>query len=524
MKISSATRYALQRIGETLLPGGQAAAHEPDTFERQVPSAWQLSAGVAIAAAPVVWSLLATRSLMASSSAPVLQIWPMDDVTRADVEDEIRALAPSATSVFVPDNGRRAGRVEVEFDHPLSSGDAQALFAGICELLALGYVFDTFVTTPDGEQRLRYDDWRSVARMLDVPMAGLTPDPLLVLRLMDAMDSGHATHSPTPGASPQLASAPGTATVRMGASSAPPPPGSHLAPGSILGPYFVLKHVADGRTTSVYAAFDMAAERIVALKQCRSPDADDIRRFQAGFELAERMQEPGMQIFDLSWKSGAGAASSQPFAATTLLQVGHRLDAQRPADLNEAVSLMCSLCEEVGRWHRGAVLVRDLRPENLWVSGRMPAAGDPWSGLSPKVTLFDYDLLSAMAPNGGTVRQDGTLGTPCTASPEQLAGHPIDKRADLFSLGAIFFHLLENKWPFGETEQEVALAQRKGTLPRLKRSFIADARNNGYTATNLRQSCVRILKRALAMDPEDRYQNAKQMRDDLLALRGKIPG
>src|SRR5262249_724847 len=141
---------------------------------------------------------------------------------------------------------------------------------------------------------------------------------------------------------------------------------------------------------------------------------------------------------------------------------------------------------------------RDLKPDNL-----MRAADGT-------VKIADFGLAKAAADSGRRFTQTGmVVGTPSYMSPEQCEGKPLDARSDLYSLGATYYSLLTGKDPQPDTDNipQPLFLQCHGPTP--------DPRSVNPA---LPEACSRIVARAMAKVPAERYPSADEMRADLQAV------
>jgi serine/threonine-protein kinase len=127
-----------------------------------------------------------------------------------------------------------------------------------------------------------------------------------------------------------------------------------------------------------------------------------------------------------------------------------------------ALRLLAAVCAGIHAAHRESVLHRDLKPENVVVTN-----GDA------EVKLLDFgiakllDSAGAKAPAGTLVTIEGSvLGTPAYMAPEQIRGHAVDPRTDVFSLGVLFYEMVTGVLPFGQGSLgEIAVRQLEGAAP-----------------------------------------------------------
>ena len=177
--------------------------------------------------------------------------------------------------------------------------------------------------------------------------------------------------------------------------------------------------------------------------------------------------------------------------------------------LDQLLKIGIPLADAIGAAHQRGITHRDLKPANVMV------------GHDGRVKVLDFGLAKQQpqdcAPDRDGARRDGCtptgegkiLGTVAYMSPEQAEGKPVDPRSDIFSLGVVLFEMATGQRPFkGDSNVSVLSAMLKDTPP-----LVTELRSD------LPRDLGRIVKRCLAKDPEERYQTAKDLRNDLKALK-----
>ena len=298
-----------------------------------------------------------------------------------------------------------------------------------------------------------------------------------------------------------------------------------LVPGSRLGEYEIVSLLGVGGMGEVYRARDARLQRDVALKLlpevwAADPDRRDRFRREALAVAAlnhphivtiHSVEDAGSTVFLtmelVSGRSLAGALQSGPLPLARMLTIG------------------IAIADAVSAAHQKGITHRDLKPANI-ILGEGEHAG--------RVKVVDFGLAKAIAPgvdrepeagqaiaNSPTftspaVTQHGIiLGTAAYMSPEQAEGRAVDHRSDVFSLGVVLYEMSTGRQPFtGDTSLSVLSSILKDT-PR------------PVTELNpaLPQELSRIIRRALAKDPERRYQDARDLRSDLEDAKASLePG
>jgi eukaryotic-like serine/threonine-protein kinase len=267
-----------------------------------------------------------------------------------------------------------------------------------------------------------------------------------------------------------------------------------------IGPYHITGKLGEGGMGIVYSAHDSRLDRPVALKMIlgSGDDASGRKRFLREAQAAARVNHPNIcRLYDIGEEGG------RPFLVMELLE-GEPLSGRLmrgPMPVPEAVQIVLSVLSALSAMHRAALVHRDLKPSNVFIS-------------TQGVKVLDFGLAKPLASHQTSdsateidLTQPGAIAaTPRYASPEQLTGKPVDGRSDLFSTASMLFEMLAGKQAFqGNSQMEIFHAILYESPQALSGSTAASAVN-------------RILNRALAKDPESRFQDADAMAAELRAV------
>ena len=257
----------------------------------------------------------------------------------------------------------------------------------------------------------------------------------------------------------------------------------------------------------VFLAEDTRLQRRVALK-ILSPDLaadpDRRQRFEREARAAAALNHPNIVTIH-----SVEEADGMPFLTLELIE-GQTLAAMLPSSgmpLDRLLAIAIPLADAVGAAHQRGITHRDLKPANVMVTtdGRVKV-------LDFGLAKLREDLSAAMAAAMPTQQMTGEgriLGTVAYMSPEQAEGRAVDPRTDVFALGVVLHELATGDRPFkGDTQMSVLSAIIKDTPP-----SVSDLKHD------LPRELARIIRHCLAKDPEDRYQTAKDLRNDLRALK-----
>jgi serine/threonine-protein kinase len=321
-------------------------------------------------------------------------------------------------------------------------------------------------------------------------------------RLMDA-ERAKAKQATAKAAKQPVAAAP--AAVADAAAAAVPAPTNDAPAAERLGRYHLEREIGRGAMGIVYLGRDTAINRLVAIKAIplatEFSDAELIEarsRFFREAETAGRLNHPNIvTIYDVGEERGLA------YIAMEYLKGKHLSDFATSSNLLEprkVLEVIGRTADALGFAHKQHVVHRDIKPANLMF--------DPSTDVL-KITDFGIARLS----DSGSTRTGIVLGTPSFMSPEQLEGRTVTGHSDLFSLGVSLFQLLTGQLPF-TADSMTGLMQQIAEAPHPPlRAFRPDL-----------PACVEgVIDRALAKNPEARFDSGAQMAAALADCRLRIP-
>jgi eukaryotic-like serine/threonine-protein kinase len=273
---------------------------------------------------------------------------------------------------------------------------------------------------------------------------------------------------------------------------------------TIAGRYQLEGRLGFGGMSTVHLALDTRLERKVAVKLLAEHLAEDptfVSRFQREAQAAARLVHPNIvQIFD----SGRDDATGQYFIVMEYIEGRSCAEILRDegwVEVPEAASIVEQACEGLHYAHRHGVVHRDVKPGNLLRSR------------DGEVKLADFGI--AKATEQSSITQVGSvLGTAAYLAPEQARGEEAGPRADLYALGVVAYQMISGRLPYEAASlTELALKQQQEE-PEPLDALVAGVGPELADAVGI----------ALALDPRDRYETARQMGEAVeAAMRGISP-
>lgn len=268
------------------------------------------------------------------------------------------------------------------------------------------------------------------------------------------------------------------------------------------GRYELGEMIGTGGMADVYIAEDKRLSRQVAVKILRSDLARDpsfIARFKKEALAAAGLNHPGIvSVFDSGEEQGESANTSyivmeyvKGHTLRAILHNGDRLSFDRAIEITEGILAALDYS------HQHGIIHRDIKPGNIMLTK------------SGAVKVMDFGIARALDDVGATMTSTwNVVGTAQYLSPEQAIGDQADSRSDLYSVGCLFYELISGKPPFtGDTPVAIAYQHVSGV--------VTPATQLQPTLNSMVDNFISV---ALAKSPDDRYQSAIAMLDDLKRL------
>jgi eukaryotic-like serine/threonine-protein kinase len=264
--------------------------------------------------------------------------------------------------------------------------------------------------------------------------------------------------------------------------------------------YELSDQLGAGGMATVFLGRDRVLGRTVAVKTLLTQFSGDphfIERFRREAQSAAALNHPNIvSVYDTGADDGTHFIVMEFVDGRTLRDV---IREEGPLLAERAAEIGADVCAGLSFAHAHGIVHRDIKPANIMVT---PSGG---------VKVTDFGI--ARAVSGETVTQTAqVLGTAQYFSPEQAQGQPVDARSDLYSLGVVLYEMLTRTVPFTGSSA-VAIAYKH-----VKEAPIPPSRVNPDVPPALEA----IVMKAMAKNPNNRYQSAQEMREDLLrALHGR---
>jgi serine/threonine-protein kinase len=265
----------------------------------------------------------------------------------------------------------------------------------------------------------------------------------------------------------------------------------------VIGRYRLIEPLGRGGMGRVYRAHDDLLDRPVAVKLIYDDavsERDLHRACAVEARAAARVSHPGVvRILDSGFDDGHCFVVMELAEGQTLAQLV-RESGWLPVE--RALGLAAQVADALEEAHRQGVVHCDVKPGNLVVDA------------FERIRLVDFGIARVSNSSTGLTEQD-IHGSAKYVAPEQVEGGKIDGRTDLYALGVVLFEMMAGRPPFTGENLASILAQR----------LIADAPSVRSVQPTIPIEVDRIVRRAMAREPDQRYQSAGELRDALRAAR-----
>lgn len=273
-----------------------------------------------------------------------------------------------------------------------------------------------------------------------------------------------------------------------------------------FGRYKIIGELGRSALGTVYRALDTSIDREAAIKlphldQSGDAPQDSRERFLREARAAARLNHPNIvTIYDVGQENGIAYVAMELLAGRSLRQI---LRDSPQMSVHAAARIAEQIAQALDHAQRAQVVHRGLRPGNVMIS--------PEDG----VKLTDFGV--GCSPSPARTLTGDQLASLRYMSPEQALGLAVDSRSDIFSLGVTLYEMLAKRTPFERAGEQTPLA----LMARIAREAHRPA---GETDALIPREMDRILARALAKKPDDRYARAGEMAEELRKLTASMHG
>ena len=267
--------------------------------------------------------------------------------------------------------------------------------------------------------------------------------------------------------------------------------------GKQLGAYQLIAPLGEGGMAVVYKAYQPSMERYVALKilpKHFAAEPDFVRRFKQEAKIIASLEHPNiLPVHDYGEADGYTYIVMRYVEGKTLAD----LLQGRPLPLPQICEIVTKVASALNYAHSRGVVHRDVKPSNVLIDQQ------------DNPLLSDFGVAKMILSSEKFTASGAFIGTPTYASPEQCLGsNNLDGRSDVYSLGVMLYEMATGRPPFNaETPMAVVLKHINDPLP-LPRQL----------NPTLPESVERVILKALAKQPENRYQTAGEMAEALVTI------
>jgi len=282
----------------------------------------------------------------------------------------------------------------------------------------------------------------------------------------------------------------------------------------IAGRYVLESMIGEGGMASVWRALDLTLERPVAVKLLFARDEREQERVIQQFLREARIAASVHHRNVINIVDFGTTDDNQPFMVMELLEgesLGQRLYREPRMTMAEVIHVMSLTLRGLAAVHEAGIIHRDLKPDNIFLTH------DVAGGLFPKI--LDFGISRSVEPQSGrrsalTTSEGVIVGTPEYMSPEQARGvQAIDRRADIYCMGAILYEALTGELPFSSENVGDLIIQIVTT-----NAPLVHQRNPAIS-----RAISDVVARAMARAPDDRFADAAEMQEALLtAAEGSV--
>jgi serine/threonine-protein kinase len=270
--------------------------------------------------------------------------------------------------------------------------------------------------------------------------------------------------------------------------------------GEVLGEYLMLRRLGQGGMSHVYLAQQKSLERKVAFKILKSNLAKDesyVKRFEREAQAAAKLVQSNIvQIYEVGEIKGHHFIAQEYVPGRNLRQYLTRHGAIEPV---MAINVLRQCAMALQKAGEIGVIHRDIKPENIMLSTKGEV----------KITDFGLARILDRRADQALTQIGMTMGTPLYMSPEQVGGHKLDHRSDIYSLGITAYQMLAGYPPFdGDNALAVAMQHINNEAVSLAK-----------IRPDVPEELIDIIENMMSKKPENRHQDASQLLKDLRKVK-----
>lgn len=267
--------------------------------------------------------------------------------------------------------------------------------------------------------------------------------------------------------------------------------------GTRLGQYEIVEKLGGGGMAVVYRAVQQPLAREVALKALSSElfqDEGFVKRFESEAKTLAKLDHPNiLPIYDFEVLDGTAFLTMPLIRGGTLRDVLNR----GPMEALAAWRYLREIGDGLQHAHDAGIVHRDLKPTNVLIHQ------------DGRAMLADFGLARGAGQPTHLTTIGLAIGTPGYMAPEQVMGHDVDRRADIYAMGVLCFEMLTGRLPYvGANRMEVAYATVNSPIPSAVK-----------LNANLPDELDALFGKVLAKDPKERPQSVRE----LLAMMARLP-
>lgn len=271
--------------------------------------------------------------------------------------------------------------------------------------------------------------------------------------------------------------------------------------GQTVGNYKIIRSLGEGGVGRVYQGIDTMLDREVAIKVLRPEVARQtsiVERFRSEAVTLAKLNHPNIATLYSLLRQGDELFMVLEFVrGETLDQILHRRGAL-PED--DAIPIFCQALDGINYAHELGIVHRDVKPGNMILTA---------NGI---LKVLDFGIARLLGTSRIT-RTGNIIGTLEYMSPEQVRGQETDARSDIYGLGIMLYELLTGRLPFESENEFLLMKAQTEEMPALPRTI----------NSNISESVEAAIMKALAKNPDERFQSAGEFLDSLFDA-GFAPG